>query len=363
MRPTASTVPESNRPARIASRLVVSAKGSPSELRFLVDTARHVLLRQESFDKGKLTGSIAYDDFVEIGGSWWAKRVVSADAEGRKTGATILDVKSHAPQQFDERMRDELAAKPLVQFLHLPCPSLKTARQKVADGSAGFDDRVMMILHFASLQQWDELLAATRRRREVNRRQTGSPLDPHGGIDNNARNEEARQRLLGEARAGEGRSKTARCGANPRQDDKHLADYVLTQAQSVGSPSEYLEFVELLKPVYERQPADLNALAGWQEQLLNVYEQLGRAEERARLATRFSGANALGCVQADRLRPAVVASGPAGSRDPWLQRQLDRTQTQKADGGAPFEWTDSEDESLRTAYASCIASNRAGTTC
>ncbi len=46
-------------------------------------------------------------------------------------------------------MNAELAAKAIVQFVHLPFVKLKVARQKVADGSAGFDDRLAMILHNA----------------------------------------------------------------------------------------------------------------------------------------------------------------------------------------------------------------------
>ena len=63
-----------------------------SGARLTIDTARHVLLKVENFDHGKLTSSSTYSDFVELGGSWWARRMTSFDDKARKTAETTLDV-------------------------------------------------------------------------------------------------------------------------------------------------------------------------------------------------------------------------------------------------------------------------------
>jgi Vault protein inter-alpha-trypsin domain/von Willebrand factor type A domain len=344
------------------TRLTLVKNGAGVEFRLLIDTTRHVLLRQETFEKGKLTGTIAYEDFAEVGGSWWARHVVSTDAKGRKTAETTLDVKALAPPQVAQRMSDELAARQRVQFLHLPGPSLKTARQRVADGSAGFDDRIAMILHDAAFQQWDEMLAQL---------EAAEKLAPNGdkgdkpGADKPGmrwirtaalaairRNEEARQRLLGEARtlaAAAPRNQDA--AANARQDEVYLADFVLDHAQSVASSAEYLEFVQLLRPVFERQPAETNALARWQDRLVNVYDQLDRAEDALALR-RVLAEKAPWDVyrQTDYARRLLQAGQPEAAYQ-WLQRELDRKSLQEAGHDIPFEWTDSEDETLRTAYA------------
>ena len=160
--------------------LVLTIKNnSDFEQRFTIDTARHVLVKIETLDKGKVTSTTSFTDFVEIAGSWWARKVTTVDAKERKTGETTLDIKALAADKFSERIDAELAAKPRVQFVQLPLPKLKDARQRVADGSAGFDDRIVMMLYDASLQQWDELLKQLDAVEKADGRQAGRSLDAH----------------------------------------------------------------------------------------------------------------------------------------------------------------------------------------
>ena len=111
--------------------LIVSDPNSKSEIRFLIDTTRHVLLKQETLNDGKLSSTIEFGDFVELGGVWWARSTVTTDAKRRKTGETRVEIKSETPEQFAAQMEQELAAKPQVQLLQLPLVPLKVARQKV----------------------------------------------------------------------------------------------------------------------------------------------------------------------------------------------------------------------------------------
>ena len=138
--------------------LILKAPDSETEQRFLIDTARHVLLKVESFDGNKLTSTLTLSDFVQLAGSWWARRVTTTDSKQQKTAETTLEIKSLAANKYSERIATELKAKSRVQFLRLPLPKLSDARQHVADGSAGFDDRIVMMLHDAWLQQWDDML-------------------------------------------------------------------------------------------------------------------------------------------------------------------------------------------------------------
>ncbi|MBC7816780.1 MAG: hypothetical protein IAG10_07825, partial [Planctomycetaceae bacterium] len=139
------------------AKLILTVKNSSHEEHYLVDTAKHVIVKREWFDDGKLIGTTTFSDFVEVAGTWWAKKSTSTDAKGRKTAETTYDIQALGKEQYGQRIAAELVAKPKVQFLRLPFVKLKVARQKVADGSAGFDDRLAMILHNAMLQQWDEM--------------------------------------------------------------------------------------------------------------------------------------------------------------------------------------------------------------
>ena len=71
-------------------------------------------------------------------------------------------MKEIAAAAFDERVTAELASRRDVLVLVEPLPSLKEAKQKVASGKADFTDRMILLAHFAAIQQWkrvDEQLA------------------------------------------------------------------------------------------------------------------------------------------------------------------------------------------------------------
>ncbi|HEY2880827.1 MAG TPA: hypothetical protein VGJ15_00285, partial [Pirellulales bacterium] len=312
--------------------LILSESNSKVELRFSIDTARHALVKQETFSDGKLTGTVVYSNFVEIGGSWWARSTVSNDAEGRKTGETDLDVKLATPEQFTARMGEELAAKPQAAFLKMPFVPLKVARQKVADGSAGFDDRITMMMYDAMLQQWDDLFQQLDATEKL---AVGKPgvrwLRPILQITSR-RNDDARKWLLDAAKE---------LAAKKQQDEIYLADFIFGQAQSVASPAEQLQFIELLKPVSDRQPAELNIGTRWQERTLNCDEALGRTEEALALRRLLAEKSPWDIGKQIEYARRLLQVGQADNAYAWLQTELDRK----------VERTDSEDEQLRSAYA------------
>ncbi len=101
--------------------LVLTVKNnSDFEQRFTIDTARHVLVKIESLDKGKVTSTTTFTDFVQLAGGWWARKVTTIDAKERKTGETTLDITALTAEKFSARIDAELAAKPHVQFLQIP---------------------------------------------------------------------------------------------------------------------------------------------------------------------------------------------------------------------------------------------------
>ena len=230
-------------------KLTITFNNSTGERRLLIDTARHVVLNEETYSDGKLIGTTAYSDFVEVGGSWWARDVLGTNDKGQKTSEFKLDVKLMAPDAYAGRIKEELAAKPQVQFLQVPGVSLKTARQRVADGSAGFDDRITMILEACLLQQWDELFPQLEAAEKLAADKPGVRWVRTVILTAIRRNEEARKRLLEEAH---------KLAINQQQDDVFLTNFVLSQAQGICSPAEFYEFVQLVKPVYTRQPAELD---------------------------------------------------------------------------------------------------------
>ena len=116
---------------------------------------------------------------------------------------------------------------------------------------------------------------------------------------------------------------------------------MLGQAAAVTSPAEYLEFVELLKPVYDRQPAELDATISWQQILANTYDRLGRIDEMLALKEKLAANAPWDVSKQTDYAQRLMQAGQADAAYDWLQKQLDRK----------VERDNSEDEILRTAYA------------
>jgi autotransporter-associated beta strand protein len=314
------------------ARLVLTQKGSRVEQRFLIDTARHVLLKIESVDDGKVTSTTTFSDFVEIGRSWWARSIVTVDAKRRTTSETKLEITSLGKDKYDARIKAEIAAKPQAAFLHLPGPALKVAQQHVADGSAGFDDRITMMLYNCLLQQWDEVLKQLDAAEKLAADKPGVRWIRTVVLQTMRRNDETRQRLLDEAR---------KLALGKQPDEMYLAEFIIGQSRGVASAAEQLEFVNLLQPVYDRQPEELRAKTRWQEQLLGCYDSLGRSEEALALRSKLAQESPWNIGRQTDYAQRLLQAGRADDAYAWLQKQLDRD----------IEYGSSTDDSLRSAYA------------
>ncbi len=314
------------------AKLVLSAPGSSSEQRFTIDTDKHVVIKQESLDEGKSTGATSYSDFVLVAGSWWAQNTITTDGKDRKVAESVYRVKELALDMYEERIKAELVLLPRVQQLQQPLPRIKDARQRVADGSATFDDRILMILDNCQLQQWDEVSKHLDAAEKLAADKTGVRwLRPMIDIVRR-RNEEARQWLL----------KEGKLLSDKRQlDDAFLAEFIVSQLLSVGGPAESVAALQVMKPAYDRQPADSNLHRNWQSRMAELDDQLGRVEDSLAIHKKLA-ADAPWDVssQADYAR-RLMQAGQAESAYAWLDKQLAR----------PEERTSYDDDTLHTAYA------------
>ncbi len=312
-------------------RLILRHAESKSTLQYLIDTTRHVVLRSEHQTDGQPPTVTTFDDFVESAGVWWARKIVHTDEQGRLTSQSTLKLDALTVEQFQQRMTTELAPLPQVQLLSHPLMTLKKARQAVADGKADFDAHLRMMLHFASLQQWDDLS------RELTAIETQAVDKPgvrwirmllNGQI---RRNEESRQALLTEAK---------KLVEQPQPFDLPLSTFVLGQSYSVTAWPEFLQLIELLKPVYDRQPAERNALATWNEYRIQSFDALQRKPEALVLARQRAVEQPWQVHWQTDYASRLMTAGQADAAYAWLQQELDRP-----------ERNASEVESLRTAIA------------
>ncbi len=117
-----------------ATVLVLKREAVASELRVTIDPEKHVVRRVEHRHESKLTRAIAFDDFVEVGGTWWAREVVSVDGDGHRTGRTTRAVTALPA----DRIAAETAAATLGRenALLLRSPGVSAAKARAAGARA-----------------------------------------------------------------------------------------------------------------------------------------------------------------------------------------------------------------------------------
>ena len=196
-----------------------------------------------------------------------------------------------------------------------------------------------LILHNMQLQQWDEVLKHVDAMEKLAVDKPGVRWLRSLLFITLRRHEEARQRLLSEAR---------KLAAQPQTDDIYLADFLMLHVQSIASGPELLEALNILKPVYERHPQELRVMPRWQSYLLSAYDSLGRTEEslaiRKQLAEESPWDVSLQTDYARRLAQASEVEAAVA----WLQQQLKRPEHNSP------EHLGSAAESLRSALADLL---------
>lgn len=310
-------------------KLILTMKDSTLAEHLLIDTVKHVLVKHDWFDGERLTSSETREDFVEVAGSWWPQKVFHLDDAGRKTSETTFDVQSLPRPRFTERLDQELAARPAVQFIHLPFVKLSVARQRIADGTGTFDDELAMILHAAQSQQWEPMWKYVEAMEKQGVDKPGLRWIRTILLQTIRRNEEARERLLAEAKE---------LVAKPQPEDLFFTGFILGRAQGVCSSAEFLEFVQLLKPVYERQPAELDVMLQWAGWMATCQEGLGNHEQVLALKKSIAEQGPWNPHWQTDYAQRLSQAGQFDAAHAWLQKELAR----------PVKRRQEDDEVLRS---------------
>jgi tetratricopeptide (TPR) repeat protein len=320
--------------------LVLAHPSDPqSQVRILVDTERHVIVCIEQHTGGKTTSVAKFEDFIEVAGCWWAQRIETVDDQGRLSSRTTHAVKALSADELAKQMKEEFAGRDAVLFLHLPLRGLAAAKAAIAGGKPTFEDHFALLDHFAAGQQWTR--AATHLR-ECERLAEGKPglrFLHNEFLLVSRRHEELRRRLLEDA------ARLAK--AEPAlAEERTLADSLLAQAGPILEANERLALLNLLRPIFARQPAHRHALKGWAQQRLAALQEVGQGEEALRvqkqLATDFPHDVSL----QQQYVQALAAAGKHPAAYAWLERIL---------AGKP-RWLSQEEESLRNTHAGLLES-------
>jgi tetratricopeptide (TPR) repeat protein len=316
--------------------LVLKQESSPLyQTRMLIDTARHVVLRIENRFKDKVTGVTKFDDFVEVAGSWWPQRVETTNEDGKRLSLVTQTVKSMTLNELDKQTKIELAGRDAVQFLHLPMPTIASAKKALSVGKANIDDHFVLLLHFHRSQQWPRVLEHLAQIEKLAAGKPGLRWVRSALLYDSRRHEELRKRYNEDA---------ARLAKVEPADPYYLAEYIVGQSGQVLQANEMLTLLDTLKPLYDKQPVHVGARKNWEQMRVARIAQTGRTDEEMRLRKQLAADYPRDYSLQQTYAQGLANTGDYPAAYAWLTRVLVKE----------AKWLDWETESLRSAYANLL---------
>jgi tetratricopeptide (TPR) repeat protein len=302
------------------------------ETRILIDTAWHVILSIEDRRKGKVTSTTRFDDFTQAAGAWWAQRIETTNADGKRLSLVAQTVKTLTSDVLNQQTKTELAGRAQVQFLHLPMPSIAQAKTARTEGKAGFNDQFVLLLHFHQSQQWTRVLDHLQQAEKLAAGKPGIRWLRSELLNDSRRHEELRQRYQEDAR---------RIANGEPADAYFLAQHILRQSAQVLQANEMLALLDTLKPLYEKQPPHLQAGKRWLNQRVSYLNQAGRTDEALKLQKQLATDYPRDHYVQQQYAQALASAGDYPAAYAWLTRVLVKE----------AKWDAGEEESLRGTYA------------
>ena len=257
------------------------------EVRFTIDTARHVLLKQENFSEGKATSTTTHSQFVEVAGLWWATKIETSTAAHpeRMTSRITQTITALEDERFAEAYQSHKSLAERTCFLTAPRPTVRQAKQAVAAGTATEQERFTLVLHYCLNQKWPEAFEQLRAWETLVKKSSDAAKPGAAWVRIAvelvaARHEDARQRLVQQLEAIVA-AKLPQANFPPTWEggDLFLTTHTLSQLYPVLGWHAYGEVIERTKPVFSRQQDPAVAMHDWDTRWLQVLDSLGRVED------------------------------------------------------------------------------------
>jgi hypothetical protein len=327
------------RPGANRAVLVFSREEEPGvELRLTIDTERHVLVERQYKSGGEVQVTIAYEDFIEVGGAWWAQRVTTRDVEGAITSRYTQTIEELDAAAFSARITQELPSRAASRgaptptsapapalLLTFPLPGLQQAKERIAAGGGTVEAHLVLLADFVSRQQWDEATGQL----EAMERLAGGEGDV--GADGLPWLRMALDRLAGNNAVllEKLRFHAARLPISERADEWHVANYVLGAASSIADANEQLRLLDQLKPVFDEQPEfdeqqENVGVASWQQRRVDLLRSLGRTEEMLPLHRMLAESVPWDVSRQTAYARDLYSAQRREEAYAWIQQELDR---------------------------------------
>lgn len=280
-----------------------------------IDTNRYVVLAAEWQQSGKMTSRTEYSNHVQVAGVWWPGQIETFDKHARRTSLTVQSVKSRSPEEFANRFKAEVPSKKSHQLLSLPMPSVREAEIATANGSADFEDRLVLLVRSSLNQQWDEVMQQLTAMEKLAPDQPGMKWVRALVLISARKNEEARGLL---------HTLSDQIVQNKRQDELFLAGFVLNQLQSITDGNERLQMTSRWKPVFDRQPESAQAQRAWLYRKTQTLRSLGRTEDVLPLQRNLAESAPWDVAAQTTYAQDLRNTGDYKAAYAWLRKEIQR---------------------------------------
>jgi tetratricopeptide (TPR) repeat protein len=230
-------------------------------------------------------------------------------------------------------MKAELAGRTMVQLVRLPLPTVTAAKKASAEAKAGFDDRFTLMLHFHRSQQWPRVFDHLQQAEKLAAGKPGMRWLRSAILHDSRRHEELRKRYQEDA---------ARLARDTSADAYTAADYLVRQSAGVFEANETLALLDVLRPLYDKQPAHVHAGRRWQQLRTSYLAQAGRTDEALKLQKQLALDYPRDVGLQREYAQALVNRGDFPGAYAWLERVRANP------------WRENEVESLRLIYAQLL---------
>jgi len=244
------------------------------EVRIAIDAAKKVVLSAQWLQRGKVETTAKASDFIEIAGVWLPRKIESLDDRGRTTSTITRKFTLVSVEQLAEKMTAGLAPQAAALRVRLRLPTLKTAKDKIALGQAGLEERLVLLASLALDQKWPEAHAELALIEPLVADKSFAKWLRIWLLEHSRRNEELRQAVAAEA---------AKLAENPASGERTLLERLRSLASSKFSYEEQLTVLDALKPVYARLPEHVEGPRLWGEIRQGILQNAGRDAEQLAL--------------------------------------------------------------------------------
>lgn len=283
-------------------------------IRLTIDSTRDVVLRVEHLHHGATTSETVYGDYRQVAGSWWPTRKETLDGKGRRTGLEQLSVVTVGNDEFLAKFEDELSPRDSALIIEAPLPSMRQAEVAVEEGSAGIEERLVLLLRSAWVQNWDDVFEQLEQLEKLAPGKPGVRWVRAAVLRAARRNEDVR-RLL-ESLSGE--------LVDGRDDEYFLATHILSELSQSAAAEEQLVFLDRLQPVFTRLPEYTYGTRDWQIRRVSVLRNLGRRDDYLALQESVASVAPWDVMAQGQFARDLADAGEFDRAYQWLRKELDR---------------------------------------